>query len=297
MACCSLFWFIASKLHFTQNIPEKSQHSLKTTFIRWIFYVQCRFGEHVTFFQTLESTQFRVEHNSFEQLDSRASQQVKKGKGSESPSGWLTIPPALSFVLASPSTAPAQTCSRGSRSHGASFSGRDLREGGGMGMDEYKNKVSSLCFHDLWSQPRAGLPLWNMSNCWWSSSSSLFWLDLKFPSLVTPWIEEGHFFQSSAVKCTRKGKALTSARTSSDLSIRCWKAKLRNIEDGVLDGYMLMGEGEEQEGSGGDTVTQDASAPETLQVPLCATEAHCRWPGEAALFLVALKHWDRKSVV
>lgn len=135
MACCSLFWFIANKLHFTQNIPEKSQHSLKTTFIRWIFYVQCRFGEHVTFFQTLESSQFRVEHNSFEQLDSRASQQVKEGKGSESLLGWLTIPPALSFVLASPSTAPAQTCSRGSRSHGASFSGRDLREGGGMGMD------------------------------------------------------------------------------------------------------------------------------------------------------------------
>lgn len=27
------------------------------------------------------------------------------------------------------------------------------------------------------------------------------------------------------------------------------------------------------------------------QVPLCATEAHCWWPGEAALFLVALKHW------
>ena len=55
MACCSLFWFIANKLHFTQNIPEKSQHSLKTTFIRWIFYVQCRFGEHVTFLTVLNS--------------------------------------------------------------------------------------------------------------------------------------------------------------------------------------------------------------------------------------------------
>lgn len=58
-------------------------------------------------------------------------------------------PPALSFVLASPSTAPAHTCSRSSRGHGASLSGRDLREGGGMGMDEYESRVSSLCLHDL----------------------------------------------------------------------------------------------------------------------------------------------------
>lgn len=33
---------LLSQLHFTQNIREKSQHSLKTTFIRWIFYVQFR---------------------------------------------------------------------------------------------------------------------------------------------------------------------------------------------------------------------------------------------------------------
>lgn len=58
----------------------------------------------MTFFSDLESSQSRVEHNSFEQL-TKASQQVKEGKGSESPA-WADRqyqPPALSFVLASPS--------------------------------------------------------------------------------------------------------------------------------------------------------------------------------------------------
>ena len=54
----------------------------------------------MSLFQTLENSQFRVEDNSFEQLDSRASQQVKEGKGSESTVGQLKIPaPALSWLL------------------------------------------------------------------------------------------------------------------------------------------------------------------------------------------------------
>lgn len=71
-------------------------------------------------------------------------------------------------VLASPSTAPTQMCSRSSRSHGPVLLEGIWERDEGWEKMNIKARLPPCALMSSEFMPRAGLPLWNMSNCWWS---------------------------------------------------------------------------------------------------------------------------------
>lgn len=132
----------------------------------------------------------------------------------------LTILPARPVLCAGFSFHGPCADMQGRRSHGASFSGRDLREGGGMGQISLKagfpprasmtSEVSpeQACLSETCQAlDDPVLPL--LFGLTWNSHHELL-LGLK----------KGVFSRARLLKCTRKGKALTSTHTNTDSSIR-----------------------------------------------------------------------------
>lgn len=150
----------------------------------WISYVRSSDLESMwygVFFRPLKSSQCRVEANSLEQLNSRASQQVKEGNGSESP---LTAQIRLAVdgsCLPWPSCwLPIPQSSRSPRSHGASFTGGELRGGRRRGKDK-KSKAASSRAHDLrvHAQSRPASEIHQTADT--PNAHPPFLIDLRFP--------------------------------------------------------------------------------------------------------------------
>ena len=278
---------LLSQLHFTQNIREKSQHSLKTTFIRWIFYVQFRDLESMwLFFRPWKAASSGWSITVLNRRTAGLPNRLRKEKAM-SPHGRTDDParppcPLCWLLLPRPLRRHA-----GQEESWGQFFWKGLREGGGMGQMSIKagfppraSMASEVSLSETCQTvDDPVLPLL-FGLTWNSHHESL--LGLK----------KGVFSRARLLKCTRKGKALTPAHTNTDSSyqIRCWKAKLRNVEDGVLDGCTLVGEEEEQEASGREPLPPGSTV---LWLHRRRAASAARWPVGAAVLRVAGKHWKR----
>lgn len=145
---CSLFWFIAVSATLQLEHSRKMSASFEDYFYLNGFLMYGDLESMWVFFRPWKTASSGWRITVSNSWTAGLPNRLRKEKA-VSPQ-WASWRYQHLPVLASPSTAPTQMCSRSSRSHGASFTGGDLRERGRMGKDEYKSKTSSLCPHELW---------------------------------------------------------------------------------------------------------------------------------------------------